>query len=139
MCVCSLTLQTRFGAGDEGHKRQQWRLTEHGHLQCQAGEFCIDIDSKNPGEGAKVIMWTMKLPSPAYPEATNQMWVYEHGQITSKMHGKVLRVAPAAFMNGGSGAGMGVEVGTPHVYDDKFDAGRGSTIAIIYSQRWSFE
>jgi hypothetical protein len=136
VCVCSLTLQTRFGAGDEGHKRQQWRLTEHGHLQCQAGEFCIDIDGKNPGKGAKVIMWTMKLPSPAYPEATHQMWVYEHGQITSKMHGKVLRVAFNDMrMQGGGGAGMGVEVGTPYVVEEC----RPSAAGLLWSQSWSFE
>jgi hypothetical protein len=77
----------------EGVRHQQWRLTEHGHLQCRAGEFCIDIDGKNADEFAQVIMWDVKLPSPDFPEATNQMWVYSgDGYLVSKMHGMVLQV-----------------------------------------------
>ena len=77
----------------EGVRHQQWRLTEHGHLQCRAGEFCIDIDGKNADEFAQVIMWDVKLPNPDFPKATNQMWVYSgDGYLVSKMHGMVLQV-----------------------------------------------
>jgi serine/threonine protein kinase len=59
--------------------RQLWKLGEHGHLICQAGNFCVDIDGKNVAEGAKIILWDVKLPHPDYPPAKNQQWVHVAG------------------------------------------------------------
>jgi hypothetical protein len=59
--------------------RQLWRLGEQGHLICQGGEFCVDIDGQNRQEGAKVIMWDVNLPHPDYPIAKNQLWVHATG------------------------------------------------------------
>jgi hypothetical protein len=152
-------MQSKLSVGDEGHAMQQWRLTEHGHLQCQAGGFCIDIDGKNPDEGAKVIMWTMKLPNPAYPEATNQMWVYGDRRRTvwcqstptfvdvfcfvSKMNGKVLSIAMAdLYKPKTAGAGMGLEMSENMCEVD--DDGRDQRMAMgpvvnLQRQVWAFE
>lgn len=59
--------------------RQLWRLGEQGHLICQGGEFCVDIDGQNRQEGAKLIMWDVKLEHPQFPPAKNQMWVHAGG------------------------------------------------------------
>jgi hypothetical protein len=155
VCVCSLTMQSRLSVGHEGHALQQWRLTEHGHLQCQAGGFCIDIDGKNPDEGAKVIMWTMKLPNPAYPEATNQMWVYggRGPCFVSKMEGKygdfkVLSIAGSDLFGGdkpkNAGAGMGLEMSENMCEGDDGSASGDMRMAMgpvanKMRQVWAFE
>ena len=72
----SLSMQPKRVPADA---RQMWKLNEHGHLICQAGEFCVDIDGKNAAEFANVIMWDVKLPNPQFPLATNQLWVHAAG------------------------------------------------------------
>ena len=56
---------------------QRWRMNEHGHIQTMAGpagsQCCIDIDGKNPAEGARVHLWNAHMPNPAYPPATQQV------------------------------------------------------------------
>lgn len=56
---------------------QRWRLGEHGHIQTMAGpegsQCCIDIDGKNPAEGARVHLWNAHMPNPAFPPATQQV------------------------------------------------------------------
>ena len=58
---------------------QRWRMNEHGHIQTMAGpagsQCCIDIDGKNPAEGARVHLWNAHMPNPAYPPATQQVRV----------------------------------------------------------------
>ena len=73
----SLTMQSKEES--PANPLQLWRLTEHGHLICQGGQFCVDIDGKNMAEHARVIMWVVKLPNPAFPPAKNQMWVHAGG------------------------------------------------------------
>ncbi len=72
----SLSVQPKRVPADP---RQMWKLNEHGHLICQAGEFCVDIDGRNAAEFANLIMWDVKLPHPQYPLATNQLWVHAAG------------------------------------------------------------
>ena len=98
---------------------QRWRLGEHGHIQTMTGpegsQCCIDIDGKNPAEGARVHLWNAHMPNPAFPPATQQvrrpicnaharltgslclqMWVHSgEGCLESKMHGKVLQIQGA--------------------------------------------
>ena len=56
---------------------QRWRMNEHGHIQTMAGtagsQCCIDIDGKNPAEGARVHLWNAHMPNPAFPPATQQV------------------------------------------------------------------
>ena len=59
--------------------QQLWRLGTEGHLICQGGGFCVDIDGRNTAEFAAVIMWDVKLPNPQFPPAKNQMWVHAAG------------------------------------------------------------
>ena len=149
-------MQARLSVEDEGHKRQRWRLTEHGHLQCQAGGFCVDIDGKKecgdtPDQGANVIMWAMKLPNPAYPEATNQMWVYDGSHFTSKMNGTVLSLAYADLFGEpprcdhkpeSAGVGMGVEVFSNFCVTDPDGPYSRQTTSLAINrarQMWTFE
>ena len=96
----------------EASLSQLWRLTpEHGHLQCykspqheQQAFFCVDIDSKDTKEGAKIHLWQTYIPSAQFPEpATNQMWVHSgEGCLESKMHGMVLQVKGGPEVAAGS-------------------------------------